>query len=259
MKNRYLDGYPNIYYERNDENLGAIGNFKKIYSLMDTPFRSALTDDDQFTEQCIERQMDYLCLDEENRISIVSGYSGLCDAEGNFLGVFADMDKRFPNDIVAEGHAFADFMMKYNFTLFNVFAGVFRAERLAEPFGMMNSRQGICNLDRYSAYVLLSSGLGAYVSAMVSIGRQHPQQTQRERPVIMMAGNDYFHEVWSARKYGFLRNDEDRASALSAVRGYYDQFVLNSDTLGHIGEQHRDEMDLCLNNLRTLVKEQEKT
>jgi glycosyltransferase involved in cell wall biosynthesis len=255
MKESY-SSHSNIIYERNEENIGAYNNIRKLYSKMDTAFRTAVTDDSWFTPLCIERQMDYFCLDEEKNISIACGYSGLSDADGNSLGIFANLDKTFPEDTVAEGWQFANIMLKYNLTLFNVFSGVFRAERLTEPFGVMNGRDGLSNLDRYSAYVLLSSGLGVYCGETVSVGRVHSQQIQREWAVVLGGGNDYFHEVQSAKRYGFMADPSDFKAAVEGTINYYNRFVLNCECLGHLGREHQGELDICLENIRSVYSAQ---
>jgi hypothetical protein len=100
--------------------------------------------------------------------------------------------------------------------------------------------------------VLLSSGLGVFCGETVSVGRVHSQQIQREWGVILGGGNDYFHEAQSAKRYGFLADPSDFRTAVEGTINYYNRFVLNCECLGHLGKENQGELEICLENIRSV-------
>jgi glycosyltransferase involved in cell wall biosynthesis len=255
VRAKYMDVCDNVFYERNIVNLGQSENMLRVYERTDTELRTGLNDDDMLPPDSIEMQMNYFVLDEHKEISVATGQNQICDSNMKPQSIFANIDQVFTNDMVEDGWRFANFMMKNNLTFFVCFGGIFRASCMTEPFGTMNGRSAVCNKDRFPAYVALSNGKGLYVNRPVFFGRQHEGQQEWRPEFVLGGGNDYCHEVLSARKYGFLRSDEEYEAALKCVASYYDNFGLKSNVLGALKEEYRYHVDECLTALSALYKE----
>ena len=217
----YLERDPRIIYIRNERNLGQFENDLKLMELVGSEYVNFLMDDDLFDPHKIERMMAYMLDDREERISLVTSYRKLIDAEGNLIPDRGFNRPLYDKDTRISGIALGDIILRYNWNCIGEpTTPLFRKKLLRAPFGTFAGRSYHCNVDIATWLNLLQHHDAVYISQPLSYFRLHGEQ-QQFSPKLQVGGfSDYAHQLLTAPEYGYMRKKGEYLKALKFCYDY---------------------------------------
>jgi predicted SAM-dependent methyltransferase/glycosyltransferase involved in cell wall biosynthesis len=179
---KFLKKDHRIRYFKNKQNIGAVENYIRCFSLANGDYIKFLNDDDMLHPTCVERMIK--CFHENPEVTLVTSHRQCIDASGNLLNDFEATARPVMEDSLIKGTSAAASMVKrcLNF-IGEPTTAMFRREDLETNKPNILSfagRKYVFNVDVAMWMNLLSKGDLIYIYDSLSFFRIHEKQEQRK-------------------------------------------------------------------------------
>ncbi len=218
----YIEKYPNIKYVKNPSVL-FLRNWHKCFELSSGEYINYLMDDDLFEPDKIEKMMSYFL--QRDDITLATSWRQIIDGEGNPLPAIPETMKLYEQTAIVNGIELGNYVLtRCRNVIGEPTSVLFRKKDLVEPFGVYHGRQYVLLNDLVSWLSLLSKGNAVYFAETLSYFRRHQDQNSLKVPIVAKGVDEWLECIDSARKDGFLGNDELLKASLNAHREYLQSF-----------------------------------
>lgn len=192
VKNEYMTKYNNIKYEKNNENLGQIGNLQKLFDLAQADYINYLMDDDLFKNNKIEKMMNHFIDDLDKNISLITSSRTIINENGNEYGTYVNMDNVINEDTLFIGEDLIKYVVENELNIIGEPTTVlFRKKNLHGKFATYKDTTFKTIPDVASWFNLLNEGNAFFISNPLSYFRIHGDQGQNDDEIIKLGKDEW--------------------------------------------------------------------